>query len=180
MDKYDPRAVANYFIQKAADHRTQRNKGKKGEESSSDYYLSALQVNKMVFVAYGYYLAYFDKTLCNELPEMFDASTVKGVYFYKLYFALSSYGADKVRNLIFSNDPVKNYSEKPKGDNKYVVEFSSKAKAVLEAVWACQIETNMECPDWSYYTDYFVDPGIIEDFQIADIFKNILDLRIPA
>lgn len=76
-----PEVVANYFIEKGLE---------------SKQLVNHLQLQKLVYIAHGFYLAFFDQPLLNESPQAWQYGPV----IPGLYHKLKRYGLDPIKRKI--------------------------------------------------------------------------------
>ena len=95
---YSSLEVANYFVQKA-------------QESGKQ--LTHLMLQKLVYIAHGWYLANYDTQLISDLPEAW----LYGPVFPRLYRVLKDYG----------NKPVPMLKEQ--------IDLGELEKTLIDAVW---------------------------------------------
>jgi uncharacterized phage-associated protein len=112
---YDPKSIANFFIETAA---------REGKP------LTPLQVIKLVYIAHGWHLGLTDEPLINEPPEAWKYGPV----IPSVYHALKDYGNEPIPTPItsydlVSRDPIKFSSRTvPPPDDQNTVRF-------LQSVW---------------------------------------------
>lgn len=100
---YPPRVVANYILDRA---------------SIEGRALTQMQLLKLVYIAHGYHLAYYDEPLINEKVEAWKHGPVVS----SLYHELKKYGRGAV--------------ERPLGALPWArVEMDPKSKKLVDAVW---------------------------------------------
>jgi uncharacterized phage-associated protein len=87
MATYDPRSIANFFIEVAT---------KEGKQ------LRAPQLMSLVYIAHGWYLGLTATPLINEAPEAWEIGPVIPT----LYNALKIYGNDPVREKLAKADAI--------------------------------------------------------------------------
>ena len=108
---YKAAAIANYFIRKA---------GKKHE-------LTPMKLQKLVYIAHGWYLAIYDEPLIEELVEAWKFGPV----IQSLYYELRKYGADpvteEIKDVVFVDGTYK-FEAVPVPTDENVTEL-------LDAVW---------------------------------------------
>lgn len=76
-EQYKPIQIANYFLSKY------------GEDNE----LSQMKLQKLVYLAYGWWLAYKDEPLMSQKPEVWQYGPV----FQSLYSRLKPYGSSSIR-----------------------------------------------------------------------------------
>lgn len=103
---YPPTTIANYFLRKA---------------SAEDSALTPMQVLKLVYIAHGWNLGYFDGPLINEKVEAWRYGPV----IKSLYHALKKYGKSAVRELL----PASVFT------NRVDSEVDPQTQKLLDKVW---------------------------------------------
>ena len=103
---YSPLAIANTFI----------------ERHGQDAPLNHMKIQKLIYFAYGWWLAYHDSPLTSKAPEVWRYGPV----FSGLYTALSHYGHNPIRNLIAL----------PSGEAPWVSESDKEAIALIDTIFA--------------------------------------------
>ena len=106
---YNAIAVANYFVRKGVDARSM---------------LTPMQVNKLVFISHGWYLAVTSKPLILESPQAWKHGPVVS----SVYHWLKRYGGDPVDVVAFPSS----YEE----DSFAALNMDENAKRLLDAVWS--------------------------------------------
>lgn len=122
---YDPILIANFFIDKAAIHAR--------DTLDDEYYLGALVVQKLVFVANGFHLAFFSKSLILGKAKIgrYDP------YFKKLKKSLKPYGAGIVIEKIQHGNNTK---------------LCKEADIILNSIWDAFIGNRFDCYNLSPLT----------------------------
>jgi uncharacterized phage-associated protein len=112
---YDPRSIANFFIEAAA---------KEGKQ------LRAPQLMALVYIAHGWYLGLTGSPLINEAPEAWEIGPVIPT----LYNALKIYGNDPIRERISKPNPSAS-SESVVSAREYPPPAESDVLKFLNGVW---------------------------------------------
>lgn len=80
---YNPVAVANYFVQLA-----------KAEKRASDKQLDLIKIVKLVYLAHGWSLFFYDKPLVDEAPEVWPFGPVLP----SVYHTFKRYGSKRIKS----------------------------------------------------------------------------------
>ena len=177
---YNPLAIANYFIDLAAE---------RGQ------LLSPMKLQKLVYFAHGWHLALMGEPLVNEPVEAWTFGPVLP----SLYYAFKKYGNQPV------DEHVKAYwrTEPQAGGQPYYIEFSpglddeprshEYTRALLDRIWdvygpldAIQLSNATHLPGTPWH-DAFVRNGhrpprdeIIDETAIRDSFRSMMSQRVMA
>lgn len=151
---YSAARIANAFLELA------KQRGKQ---------LTNMQLQKLVYIAHGFYLALFDEPLFYNEVKAWDWGPV----IPKLYKALRRYGAGVVTELIPIDEPQ---------------ELDSRAMSVLKQVWTAygpysgpQLSTITHQEDTPWRETYEKDKyGIIPNELIAAHYKKLINERPRA
>lgn len=134
-----------------------------------DKQLTNMQLQKLVYIAHGFHLAFFGQPLFYNEVKAWDWGPV----IPKLYMALKRYGAGVVTDLIPIDEPQ---------------EIDSRAMSVLKKVWTAygpysgpQLSTITHQKDTPWRETYEKDKyGIIPNELIAAHYKKLIDERPRA
>lgn len=150
---FEPSAIANYFI----------------KNHSNDDNLTPMKVIKLVYIAYGWYLALTDgKRLVNEKPEAWNLGPV----FPSLYHSLKKYGSLKIKDPIPLNGI--GYGTKIKDDSiKKFLDIIWEAYGEHNAIYLSSI-THTEDTPWSQVFPSGFNVTIPDDL-ILDHYKDKLE-----
>ena len=91
-----PEAIANEFIDLSKEER--------------GHSVSNMKIQKLVYIAHGFYLGFYDKPLSNCAAETWQYGPV----FPELYRKLKKYGADEISERIDTNDRIQTGSTEAK------------------------------------------------------------------
>lgn len=134
MPAYSSFDIANYFLSRAA-----------GEKTT----ISNLKLQKMVYIAHGFYLAMTEEPLLNERIEAWPYGPVIN----DLYHAFKKYGSGVISEPLtiameLSNMPnFDDISNIPKEE----VYFDEKARKALELTWdSCKNMDGIKLSNWTH------------------------------
>lgn len=154
---YSALAVANEFIKLSQ------------LANDAPHEVTNMKLQKLVYIAHGYYLGLTDRPLINNDIHAFEWGPVIPV----LYKNLKSYGASKIENLIATED------SEP---------FDALSKAVIERVWkdygqadglALSRLTHKPNTPWSD-TWAISKHGVIKNDRIRDYYRNFISEQAAA
>lgn len=166
--EHDPRAIANEFILKAAEHR-------KASKGKSGYLLSALQVGKMTVVAHSLHLTSVGTPLCNE-RVVNDPENFSFVHFPSVREALKACGKGVVRHPIRTGVSAWDQILPHRVAEFPVIraELTEAQQAIIDRLWAIQVKYGPECYIWSRHTKIYDEKGELKDELIAERFAEHL------
>ena len=157
---YDPKAIANYFIDRAK---------LAGEE------LTPMKLQKLVYFAHGWYLALKDEELINEKIEAWRFGPVVR----SLYHEFSYYGRNPITEKAFIHDFSDDYAELPEGEeHRFVRAFLDRAWDVYGKYSAIQLSnaTHVEGSPWDKirkkYPDGIPECTVIDNETIKQYFEE--------
>ena len=162
MNKYRACHIANYFINKPI-------------------YTDNIRVNKLVYITYGFYYAYFDKRLFSDIIEAWRFGPV----IPSIYHGLKKHGYSQI-NTPYSDKNTGLNKDKEKNENPpEVEEKDEKINGVLEAVVeiygdmsaiALIDRTHKKGTPWEQTYKESIFHLEIEDSLIIDYYKKLLNI----
>jgi len=157
---YNANAIANYFV-------------RRGIEKGA--LLTPMQVNKLVFLSHGYYLATTDEPLINEVVYAWKWGPVVS----SVYARYREFGRNPIDRTQFGSDAEQK--------DFFSIEDDCQAKEILEAVWegygsksGPQLSTITHRKDSPWYITWEVHGGknspdvVIPDDLIEKYYKEQL------
>lgn len=162
---YPAKVVANFFIEKA-----------KAEDNQS---LNLMKLLKLIYMAHGWNLAFFDKPLINEAVEAWKYGPVISAVYHSL----------KHNALKTIHEPIKEFSYDNDGSLiklEYDPSFEKETNDLLENVWntykqytGIQLSNWSHNPDGPWYQTWYLSGGSksqyagISDENIKRYFKKL-------
>jgi len=120
LGTYHPLAIANYFLQRSW-----------GKSESKIEEMTLLKLIKLVYMAYGYALATYDRPIIDEAPEIWPYGPV----FPSIYHEFKHYGRKPIKEkgtivVIDDNNQAKDQIVTPHIDDQ-----DNKTQQLLDQVW---------------------------------------------
>ena len=147
---YNPCFIANEFIKLAERSRRLNPENRFGY--ANNYYIPALVLQKMVFVAHGYVLALLGHPLSDENPKKVREYGADRIVFPSLDEKLSVYGVETVMHRL---------TVKPIMDNATCPKLLGAEKEIIEGLWVVQEEHCFDNDFWTLNITPFLGLSLI-------------------